>query len=53
MINTMMGVVEHRVSERLPKPPARDIEHTMREVPLSVACLLGFGRTNSFLEIHV
>ena len=35
----MMDVLEHCTPQRLPRPPARDVERTMKEIPLSVGLL--------------
>ena len=39
MIFTMMDILEHCTPQRLPRPPARDVERTMKEIPLSVGLL--------------
>lgn len=35
----MMGLLEYYVPKRLPRPPARDVERTVKEVPLNVGLL--------------
>lgn len=41
MIFTMMGLLEYCIPKRLPRPPAKDVERTVKEVPLNVGLLAG------------